>query len=175
MKKTINRCIRSRSGVILLMIILASLSGSPSGLTNHANTNGINGEAKSSFSADAGAPKLAAPLSAAQAPVCVAPPADMVTWLPGDGDYVNLRDTVDGKPGGAPFPPFGAGKVGPGFFIQSFIPNVRFAGFVVLPNTANNSLANALTIDAWINPSTVTGSSERSIVSRFGNPGFRAY
>jgi len=76
---------------------------------------------------------------------CVAPPSNMVSWWPGDG---NANDIQDGNNGaaqnGATFAP---GKVG-----QSF----SFDGvddFVEVQDSSNLNLAQALSIDAWVNPS----------------------
>lgn len=104
---------------------------------------------------------------------CAPAPSGMVAWLPGD-DTFNLRDTVNGSFfSGSPL--FGAGKVGQGFNIDDEIPNVRFGRFVQVPATVNNTLTQAMTIDAWIKPDTVTGTSQRAIVAREGNFGHRAY
>src|SRR5438552_1767665 len=81
--------------------------------------------------------------------VCIPPPSEMVTWLPGDGDFLNLRDAVNGAPGGVNQAPFTAGRVGMGFRTLSAVPNVNFAAYVQIPDSPNSWLGTALTVDAW--------------------------
>jgi hypothetical protein len=89
-------------------------------------------------------------------PTCVPPPSNMVSWWPGDGNARDIQDNNGGAlAGGATFAP---GKVGQAF---------RFDGqddFVDVQPNANLDLTQALTIDAWVNPSLVTN--DRGIVEK---------
>jgi hypothetical protein len=87
---------------------------------------------------------------------CTPPPANMVSWWPGDG-YAN--DIQGGNNGtltnGAAFAP---GKVGQAF---SFDGN---DDFVDVPYNSNLDLTQALTVDAWVNPSILN--QDRGIVEK---------
>jgi hypothetical protein len=87
---------------------------------------------------------------------CTAPPANMVSWWPGDG---NANDIQGGNNGalqnGATFAP---GKVGQAFSFDGGDDAVE-----VQPNS-NLNLTAALSIDAWVNPSDI--SNDRGIVEK---------
>jgi hypothetical protein len=76
------------------------------------------------------------------------PPADMVSWWPGEG---NARD-IQGGNNGTPFGnvAFAAGKVG-----QAFSFDGNSAEFMGNPASLNIT-GNQVTIDGWINPITAT-------------------
>ena len=80
-------------------------------------------------------------------PGCTAPPPNMVSWWPGDGDANDIQGGNDGTlQGGATAS--AAGEVSNAF---------SFAGvgdYVDVPNSPDLQITSALTIDAWINPST---------------------
>src|SRR6185436_20704214 len=77
--------------------------------------------------------------------VCTSPPTNMISWWPGDGDADDIQGGNNGTPqNGAAFAP---GKVGPAFSFDGV------DDFVGVPNSANLNLTEALTIDAWVNPS----------------------
>jgi N-acetylneuraminic acid mutarotase len=76
---------------------------------------------------------------------CVAPPSNMVSWWPGDGDANDIQDSNNGtSQNGATFAP---GKVAQAFSFDGV------DHFVGVPDSANLNLTEALTIDAWVNPS----------------------
>jgi YVTN family beta-propeller protein len=75
-------------------------------------------------------------------PTCVSPPANMISWWPGDG---NANDIADGNPGtliGAVT--FGAGKVGQGFKFADFEQRVE------VPAASNLRITGPMTLDAWV-------------------------
>lgn len=97
-------------------------------------------------------------LSLAQAPTCVAPPANMVSWWPGDGDANDIQNGNDGTlQGGASFAP---GEVGQAF---SFNGNSQY---VAVPDAENLRFTDAITIDLWINPSAPTQTYGAGIVAK---------
>ena len=78
------------------------------------------------------------------APGCTPPPANMVSWWPGDG---NTRDIQGGNngilQGGATF---ASGEVGQAFSFDGVDDQV------VVPHNANQNGGTQITIDAWVNP-----------------------
>ncbi|HSW15566.1 MAG TPA: LamG domain-containing protein [Solimonas sp.] len=83
----------------------------------------------------------------ADAAACCAPPTGMVSWFPGDGTAEDVRGGNDGSlQGGVSFAP---GKVGQAFSFDG-IDDVVVPAASVTPGTQ-------FTIDAWVNPSTVSG------------------
>ncbi len=78
----------------------------------------------------------------ANAQVCVAPPAGLVSWWPGDGD---AKDSIgDNNPSAQSGVSFVTGKVGQGMTLAS-------DGFIDIPDNSNLQL-QAFTIDAWVKP-----------------------
>jgi hypothetical protein len=91
---------------------------------------------------------------------CVNPPANLVSWLAGDG---NANDQTGGNngtlQGGASFAP---GQVGQAFQFDGS------TGYVTLGNPANLRLTSALTIEAWIYPrSAPTTSNMQAILAKW--------
>jgi hypothetical protein len=83
-------------------------------------------------------------------PVCVTPPAGMVSWWPGDGGASDIQGTNYGTlEGGATF---GAGKVGQGFSFNGS------SAFVQAPasKSLNVGTGAGLTIDLWVNPTALS-------------------
>src|SRR5215831_3283203 len=77
---------------------------------------------------------------------CVPPPSGMVSWWPGDGNATDIQGSNNGTlQGGATF---AAGKVGQAFSFAS----ASNSG-VLVPSTASLNPTEAITIDAWVNPS----------------------
>src|SRR4029077_12775157 len=84
-------------------------------------------------------------------PSCVTPPSGMVSWWPAEGDANDIQDGNDGTlENGAGF---GTGEVGQAFSFNGSNQDVAIG------NPANLKLTTGLTVDAWINPSSVNGSS----------------
>jgi hypothetical protein len=81
-------------------------------------------------------------VTGAFAPSCIAPPANLVAWWAGDGNFKDIqggRDAYDGSEGGVSFD---AGKVGRAFTLNGLY------GFAVVP--AASALRPAqLTMDFW--------------------------
>ncbi len=86
--------------------------------------------------------------SAGKCRTCTPPPSDMVSWWRAENNPNDTQDGNDGTLQGNAT--FAAGKVG-----QSF----SFDGdgdFVNVPLSTNLNIQNAITIDAWVKPSTIT-------------------
>lgn len=75
---------------------------------------------------------------------CVHPPADLVSWWPGDGDATDIADANDGTLQGGTT--FAQGLVGQAFSFPGISGNS-----VTLGDPANLKVQN-LTVDAWIKP-----------------------
>ncbi|HEY9172666.1 MAG TPA: LamG domain-containing protein, partial [Verrucomicrobiae bacterium] len=105
-----------------------------------------------------------------QKPACVAPPADLVAWLPGEGNADDFASGLNGTTGGNVA--FVEGRVGRAFrFVDS--PN----SYVTLPNSPTWLPANnQLTIAAWVKPDfTVTGDKADTILSKRDGCGTFSY
>lgn len=88
-------------------------------------------------------------------PVCVPPPAGLVSWWRSEGD---AGDNWSDNHGTTSAWAFGAGKVGRGFASPT----------VTVPDAASLRVTGGLTLEAWVNPSATSGTSARTIVSKFG-------
>ena len=78
-------------------------------------------------------------------PVCTSPPANMVSWWPGDGNADDIQGGNNGTPlNGAAFAP---GKVGSAFSFDGV------DDFVTVPYRPSLNLTQTLSIDAWVKPS----------------------
>ena len=76
---------------------------------------------------------------------CLTPPANMVSWWPGDGNAGDIQGGNNGTPqNGAGF---ATGKVAQAFSFDGV------DDFVAIPNSPNLNLTQALSIDAWVKPS----------------------
>ena len=83
--------------------------------------------------------------------VCIAPPADLIAWYPGEGDATDVRGGIHGTPlNGAGF---AAGKAGQGFTFNGSTAVVQ-----VPDNEAWDFGANAFTIETWVKFNAVSGS-----------------
>jgi hypothetical protein len=83
--------------------------------------------------------------------VCVAPPADLIAWYPGEGDATDVKGGIHGTPvDGAGF---AAGKAGQGFTFDGGTAVVQ-----VPDNDAWDFGANAFTIETWVKFNAVSGS-----------------
>ena len=72
------------------------------------------------------------------------PPADIVSWWPGDADPNDVAGSNDGVPmNGAKF---AAGKVGQAFSLDGI------DDFVQVSDAANLDITDGITVDAWIKP-----------------------
>ena len=87
---------------------------------------------------------------------CTPPPANMVSWWPGDGNANDIQGSNNGAlQNGATF---GTGKVGQAFSFDGM------DDFVDVQPNSNLDLRGALSIDAWVNPSNLSG--DRGIVEK---------
>jgi hypothetical protein len=95
---------------------------------------------------------------------CASPPAGLVSWWPGEG---NAQDIVDGNSGvlvnGVTF---ALGRVGQAFSFNGT------SSYVQIADNPNLHFTNALTIEAWIYPTTLSGT--HNIVSKWDWPGVNA-
>ena len=90
---------------------------------------------------------------------CVEPPADIVSWWPGEGNAQDSIGSNDGTLQGGTV--FVQGIVGQAF---------RFDGaddYIRIPHHPSLNLASALTIEAWISPASTEG--PRVIVSKWND------
>jgi hypothetical protein len=91
-------------------------------------------------------------------PVCVQPPAGLVSWWAAEGSAFDALCANNGTlQGGVDFAP---GQVGQAFNFDGQ------NGTVVVPDSSSLRLTNQLTIEAWINPRSVSG--DQSIVGKVG-------
>jgi len=75
---------------------------------------------------------------------CVAPPAGLISWWPGDGNAQDIADGNNGTVGGGNS--FGAGMVDQAFSLDGF------DDFVAVGNPVNLHLSTSdFTVDAWVN------------------------
>ena len=115
-----------------------------------ASWNGAGTGAKAAGPSPTGRMKPASPSSGAiQGPSCVTPPANMISWWPGDGNADDLQDGNDGTlVNGATF---ATGMVGQAFSLDGV--NDR----VDVPDADNLDVTSQITLDAWINPASLGG------------------
>jgi hypothetical protein len=91
------------------------------------------------------------PATPPPATTCTAPPANLSAWFPGDGNPNDISGNNNtGTLGGSTT--FTNGKVG-----QAFQFNGDNTSTVTVPDSGSLRASNALTIDAWINPSAASG------------------
>ena len=84
--------------------------------------------------------------SAGKCRSCVTPPPDMVGWWPGDGNPNDIQNGNNGTlQGGATF--------APGEVAQAFSFNASTNSGVIVPSTSLLNPTEAITIDAWVKPS----------------------
>ena len=94
---------------------------------------------------------------------CVPPPSGLVGWWAGESNALDSMGSNSGSvQGGATFAP---GVVGQAF---SFNPA---SGTILVPDSPSLRLTSQLTIEAWIKPSTLSGSGGYVIVSKLGGAG----
>ena len=76
----------------------------------------------------------------------ITPPAGMVSWWPGDG---NANDIVGGNHGEL----MGGATFAPGMVGQAFSFDTSLNSGVTVSSSANLNITDAITIDAWVKPS----------------------
>jgi Concanavalin A-like lectin/glucanases superfamily len=104
---------------------------------------------------------------AQQPPTCTPPPSGMAAWWRGDGSATDVVGGHDGSlVGGASFTPTscapgtaGCGMVGQAFSLDGT------SGYVLIPNNAALQPPDAISIDAWVYPTSFTGG--RMIISKY--------
>ena len=94
-------------------------------------------------------------------PPCTPIPDGLVSWWRGEGDLTDSWDSNNGvQPSGSAIVLFSSGKVGRAFnFLSSY---------VLVADAPSLRVTNALTIEAWVNPSSLTGT--RTILAKFDTP-----
>ena len=96
--------------------------------------------------------------NAAAQQTCTPPPADLVSWWPGDG---NTNDIADNNPGtlvgGVTF---ASGQVGQAFSLDGI------NDFVEIADAANLDIPGSLTVDAWIKLDQLRPSGVHNIISK---------
>ncbi len=90
---------------------------------------------------------------------CIPPPLNLVAWWSGDGHPNDIQGTNNGTFSAATY---AAGKVG-----QAFSLNGSNA-FVEIPDSPSVSITGAISIDAWINPTTTLAF--QTILSKYDSP-----
>jgi len=89
---------------------------------------------------------------------CVLPPANMISWWPGDGNANDIQGGNHGAQSGGVG--CAAGKVGQAFDLNGS------NGIISFGNPANLQLTSAVTAEAWIRPRTTFGD-YRTVVSKW--------
>lgn len=80
---------------------------------------------------------------------CITPPHGLVSWWPGDGNYVELVSANNGNP------PSGATFV-PGMVAQAFNFDGSAASGFPVPDARSLKFTDAISIAAWVNPSNLS-------------------
>ncbi len=102
---------------------------------------------KTAFAAAAVVLLLGVSSQVARAQSCAAPPPNMVSWWPGEGNANDIIDNNNGTPVNVTFAP---GEVGLAFSFNGTSSEVD------IPHNPNQNTGAQITIDAWINPTTIT-------------------
>ena len=105
---------------------------------------------------------------AAGATPCAPPPSGMVSWWPGDGNANDIQDGNNGTlQGGATF---AAGEVS-----QAFSFNASTNSGVSVPSSTSLNPTDAITIDAWVNPSSYPNTAPAVVRKDVDNVGTTEY
>ncbi|MGH8453404.1 MAG: LamG domain-containing protein, partial [Nevskiales bacterium] len=92
------------------------------------------------------------------ATVCVAPPTNLVAWYSGDNHADDLQGANNGTlVNGAGF---ATGMVGQAFSLNGV------DGYVEVPDSASLDLTSQVTLMAWVNPATISGSFSNRIIDK---------
>jgi hypothetical protein len=135
-----------------------NLDGRTSSVLTLANVQFSNAGPYSVTVSNAGGSVTSSPaiLTVNPLPNCVPPPAGLVSWWRAENDTTDNWDSNNGSG----FVQFGSGKVGRAFA------SPRLA----VPDAASLRVTNGLTLEAWVNPSSVSPTTPATIVSRFDSP-----
>src|SRR5213078_3068216 len=107
--------------------------------------------------------------SAGKCRTCTTPPNNMVAWWPGDGNPDDIKNGNNGMlTGGATYAT--AGKVGPAF---SF--NATTDSGVIVPSSNTLNPTNAITIDAWVYPTSFPNNVPTVVRKDINNVGTTQY
>ena len=90
---------------------------------------------------------------------CISPPLNLVAWWSGDGHPNDIQGTNNGTFSAATY---ASGKVNQAFSLNGS------SAFVEIPDTPSVSIAGAISIDAWINPTTTVAF--QTILSKYDSP-----
>ena len=138
-------------------------SGGEAGKLGAAGSSGEAGKLGHAGS-DGEAGKLGTGGSGGTAPSCATPPSGMVSWWHADGNFKDAVGSNDAASGGDVS--FGAGEINQGFQLDG-----TATSFVRAPDSASLEITGAITIDAWIDGSTVFGRIVDKITA-FGADGY---
>ena len=89
---------------------------------------------------------------------CTAPPLNMVSWWPGDGNYNDIIGGNNGTPVGGVT--FGSGEVGQAFSFNGV------SSYVDIGSPSSLNIQGPITVDAWVNPSLLVTSAGQAIFSQ---------
>jgi Concanavalin A-like lectin/glucanases superfamily len=90
---------------------------------------------------------------------CIPPPPNLVAWWSGDG---HPNDTQGTNNGTFPAATYASGKADQAFSLNGS------SAFVEIPDSPSVSIAGAITLDAWINPTTTVAF--QTILSKYDSP-----
>src|SRR5262245_19997230 len=90
---------------------------------------------------------------------CISPPLNLVAWWPGDGHANDIQGTNNGTFSAATY---ASGKVNQAFSLNGS------SAFVEIPDSPSVSTSGAISIDAWINPTTTVAF--QTILSKYDSP-----
>ena len=90
---------------------------------------------------------------------CISPPLNLVAWWSGDGHPNDIQGTNNGTFSAATY---ASGKVNQAFSLNGS------SAFVEIPDTPSVSIAGAISIEAWINPTTTVAF--QTILSKYDSP-----
>jgi Concanavalin A-like lectin/glucanases superfamily len=90
---------------------------------------------------------------------CISPPLNLVAWWTGDGHSHDIQGTDNGTFAAATY---ASGKVNQAFSLNGS------SAFVEIPDSPSVSIAGAISIDAWINPTTTVAF--QTILSKYDSP-----
>ena len=93
---------------------------------------------------------------------CLTPPSNLVAWWPGDDNTTDIIGSNDGTPSSGVT--YASGEVGQAFSFDG-------SSYVMVPNDPSITITGDLTLDAWIDPSSLSG--HQNILAKDNNDGYR--
>jgi hypothetical protein len=138
-------------------------SGGEAGKLGAAGSNGEAGKLGHAGS-DGEAGKLGTGGNGGSASSCPPPPSGMVSWWHADGNFKDATSSNDAASGGDVA--FGVGEINQGFELDG-----TASSFARAPDSTSLEITGGLTIDAWIDATTVAGRIVDKITA-FGTDGY---